>query len=194
MLRRVVWSKQIQKSSLQIEPLRTAGQRILVTGGTGFIGRSLCQAFINHGHHVTILTRNMQKTAGMFYGRVTLVDSLDKLTQDDVFNIIINVAGEAVSQRWTDASQHKMLGSRIDTTEALIAYMQRANHKPSVFISASAIGIYATDETTIFTEDTLASQDTIGAFPRELCQHWERVATQADQLDIRTAYCVLVLL
>jgi uncharacterized protein (TIGR01777 family) len=82
-----------------------------------------------------------------------------------------------------------MLNSRIRTTEELIAFMKRASHKPSVFISGSAIGIYGTNGATTFTEETPSSEDIVGAFPREVCQQWEEKAKAAEELGVRT--CLL---
>ncbi len=189
LLRGLSWSKKSKKSPLHIEMLTKPHQRILVTGGTGFIGKPLCQALIDQGHYITIVTRNMEKASSLFHGRITLVESLNALNQHDVFDAVINLAGEPISQRWSAKSQAQMLDSRIKTTEELIAFMKRVNHKPSVFISGSAIGIYGTDEAKAFTEDTPASHDIVGAFPREICEQWEAIAKEAEGLGVRT--CLL---
>jgi len=160
-----------------------------VTGGTGFIGKPLCQGLIDQGHYVTIVTRNMEKAASLFHGRITLVESLNTLSAHDAFDAVINLAGEPISQRWSAKSQAEMLNSRMRMTGELIAFMTRASHKPSAFISGSAIGTYGTDEATTFTEETPASKDIVGAFPREICEQWEAIAKAAEDLGIRT--CLL---
>lgn len=189
LLRGLSWSTKSKKLPLNIDALHKPNQHILVTGGTGFIGKSLCQAFIDQGHQVTILTRSMKNAAGLFQGRVNFVESLDLIKDTDSFDIIINLAGEAISQRWSTKAKINMRQSRIKTTEALIALISRLTHKPALFISGSAIGIYGTDDEQSFTEDTSPANDLLGAYPREICEEWEAVAKKAEKFSVRT--CLL---
>ncbi len=174
---------------LNISALKKPNQQILVTGGTGFIGKPLCQALIDQGHSVTILTRRMKNAAGLFHGRVTFLDSLDLIQSHDTVDVVINLAGEPISQRWSVKAKVDMLESRINVTLALVALIERLVKKPAVFISGSAIGVYGTDPERSFTEDTLGSHDDLGAYPRKLCEEWEAVAMRAEQYAVRT--CVL---
>ncbi|MES2674292.1 MAG: TIGR01777 family oxidoreductase [Pseudomonadota bacterium] len=182
-------TKKTKKLPLGIDALHKPNQHILVTGGTGFIGRPLCQAFIDQGHQVTILTRSMTTAAGLFHGRVTLVESLDLINDKDSVDIIINLAGESISQRWSTKAKINMRQSRTKTTEALIALIARLTHKPAVFISGSAIGIYGTDEEKSFTEETPPAHDFLGAYPRDICEEWEAAAKKAEKFLVRT--CLL---
>lgn len=166
----------------------TQRRRILVTGGTGFIGKPLCQTLIDQGNDVTILTRSLEK-ASLFRGRITLIETLDSLRGEDTFDAIINLAGEPISQRWSKAARACMLESRLQTTEAIVRYVQRATQKPSVFISSSAIGYYGTDAHTSFQEDTAPSQDLTGKFPRDICLQWETIAAKVAAQGVRT--CLL---
>ena len=85
------------------------GQRILVAGGTGFIGAPLCRLLIGQGHRITVITRDMGKAAKQFRGRVTLVENIDSLTELDGFDAIVNLTGEGVAQRWTEAAKERVL-------------------------------------------------------------------------------------
>ncbi len=181
------WSRQPTKFKTTAAPL-VQPKRILVTGGTGFIGKALCQTLIDQGNDVTVLTRNLEK-ASLFKERITLIETLDALTDNDAFDVIINLAGEPISQRWTTAAKARMLQSRLQTTDALARYVQHAQHKPSVFISSSAIGYYGTHEHTSFHEETPPAQDAIGSFPRDICQQWEAAASKIAAQGVRT--CLL---
>lgn len=189
LLRGVSLAKEPSQSTVKFPALHQPNQNILIAGGTGFIGKPFSQALINQGHNVTILTRNMEKAGSLFHGKVSLVNSLDALQNNERFDIIINLAGETMGQRWTAKSKPEMLASRINMTRQLINLMGRLQTKPSLFINSSAIGIYGTDDSTIFTENTPSMYDAIGAFPREICEQWEAEAQKAKQLGVRT--CLL---
>jgi uncharacterized protein (TIGR01777 family) len=158
---------------------------VLVTGGTGFIGRLLCQVLIAGGHRVTVLTRDKRK-ARLFRGRVTLIESLDDLSDRTRFDVIVNLAGEPVAEgRWTPARRRKILESRVGTTEAVVDFVARARHKPALLLSASAIGFYGTDPDAAFDEDS----DPNPGFTHEVCRVWEHKALKARKYDLRV--CLL---
>jgi uncharacterized protein len=195
LLRGFSWSKKPKKMQLDthsfkdIDSLQEPNQRILITGGTGFIGKPLAQLLIDQGHQVTLLTRNMEHAASLFHGQVTLLDSLDLIKDHDFFDVIINLAGEPISQRWSAKSKAKIVDSRIKITADLVTLIARLTRRPKVFISGSAIGIYGTDGNISFAEETPASGDLIGAFPKEVCEKWEAVAKQVENFAVRT--CLL---
>lgn len=154
---------------------------ILLTGGTGFIGKPLCQALVQQGARVVVVSRRPQNQP---QSAVTYLGSLSDLkgTQPDV---IINLAGEPIAQRWSSAVKEKIRNSRFDATSALIAYMKSCTKKPQLFISGSAIGYYGTDEDAAFDETSTPSTSG-GRFSRELCAVWEAEAFKANKLGVRT--------
>ena len=114
--------------------------KILITGGTGFIGTPLSHELRKSGHKVVVTTRRSS-------------DSPEKITwhpperiPSDVmegFDAVINLAGEPIAPgRWNGEKKEKILMSRINTTRALVESIKKADRKPEVLISASAVGYY----------------------------------------------------
>jgi len=160
------------------------GSTVLVTGGTGFVGRALCQALLQAGAQVVVLSRSKRPAGDHGAKALRQVSSLQEL-KGESFDTVINLAGEPISQRWTPQSKARILSSHIGSTQALIQFMQQAPRPPRVFISASAIGFYGTSVCTVFDEQTPPSTEG-GAFSHELCALWEQEAVCAEALGVRT--------
>lgn len=141
---------------------------VLITGGTGFIGRRLADALIDAGHRVTILTRDMRKAAWMT-GPVTVIDDLDRLGDEAAFDAIVNLAGEPHG-RWTATKKRKLLDSRLQVTQSVLRLIARSRTKPRVLVSSSAIGVY---------------DESADSFSRTLCTAWERCALNAEHHGVR---------
>jgi uncharacterized protein (TIGR01777 family) len=153
--------------------------RILITGGTGFIGQALCPRLAAAGHEVVILSR--QERPRLPSGAATSVTGLDRLDAGE-FGGVINLAGEPIGDgRWTPARRKLLLDSRIETTSKLVAWMQRAKRPPGVLVSASAVGYYGEQGDTPITEDTPPTP----GFTHDLCAAWEREAEKATELGVR---------
>lgn len=162
-------------------------QRVLITGGTGFIGSALCKALLADGHRVTVLARNPNKARAVLGSDVVTFSAFDCLPAESAFDVVINLAGEpVVGPRWTAARKAVLLASRIGVTDALVAWLQRAHTKPRLMISGSAIGFYgiqALDDAAALTED--AGPQSI--FMSELCQAWEASAKAVQALGVPLA-------
>ena len=150
---------------------------VLVTGGTGFIGTRLVEALIADGHRVTVAVRD-KANARRFRGPVTLIDSVDQLSDDTAFDAIVNLAGAPIAEgRWTRTRRRLLVGSRVDTTRSLVRYIARARCKPDVFISGSAIGYYRGQD---------AGQRSTGpTFAQRLCRATEACAREAERHGVR---------
>jgi uncharacterized protein len=158
--------------------------RVLVTGGTGFIGARLVAALAGAGHEVTVLTRDRAKAAGLVLaGRVRIIATLDEIAADERIDAVVNLAGEPISDSpWTRAKRLRIVRSRLAVTYGLMRLMRRLEQLPGVLVSGSAIGIYGLRD-----DETLVEGDG-GApcFSQRICASWERAALRAEALGVRT--------
>ncbi len=160
--------------------------RILMTGGTGLIGRHLCAALTAAGHDLTVLSRHPESVQEKCGSKVRSIASLDEWTPDQAYDAVINLAGEPiVDARWTDRRKQKLLDSRIGLTKKLAAKIACARHKPDVMLSGSAIGIYGDAGELALDENAALADD----FPARLCRQWEAAAAGAK--DSGTRLCLL---
>lgn len=148
-------------------------QKILVTGGTGFIGARLVEALVTARHHVTVLTRDVRK-ADQLTHPVRVIASLDLIDDDDHFDAVVNLAGDSVAGGlWTAKKRAKIIASRVEMTRAVQALIARLNHKPECLINGSAVGWYGLQEDGDDTELTEAAPAE-PAFVHDVCEAWEQ--------------------
>jgi len=157
---------------------------ILITGGTGLIGKKLINTINNHNTNITVLTRNAKKASSYFNSPVTFIE---KLTLADINNqdTIINLAGEPIAdKRWSNAQKNKICQSRWNITEQLTKLIKTADKPPSLFISGSAVGIYGRQSNSSINEDYTQYHL---EFTHEVCSTWERLALAAKSSNTRVA-------
>jgi hypothetical protein len=160
--------------------------RILITGGTGLIGRHLCKTMLAAGHELTVFSRKPETVAAKCGASVRAMARLDEWTPDRAFDAVINLAGEPiVDERWTEKRKQVLRDSRIAVTQELVRRIAAAKHKPSVLLSASAIGYYGGRGDEVLNEDSAAGTD----FPAHLCLDWEAAAHGAEKYGVRV--CLL---
>ncbi len=117
--------------------------RILITGGTGLIGRHLCRALLAEGHELTVFSRNPASVPAKCGAGVHAIAALADWKPDRFFDAVINLAGEPiVDARWTDRRKQVLRDSRIALTEELVRRIAAAERKPAVLLSGSAVGYY----------------------------------------------------
>ncbi len=151
---------------------------ILITGGTGFIGRQLCPSLLKAGHKITVLTRNKSRAAQHLAG-VHWIEQLQAATAVDA---IVNLAGEPLAaSRWSPARKQLFRDSRIGTTSQLVAWIESLAQRPRVLVSGSAIGYYGAHDDTPITETAHPGKD----FAATLCRDWETEALRARALGLR---------
>ncbi|MEX0739620.1 MAG: TIGR01777 family oxidoreductase [Pseudohongiella sp.] len=160
--------------------------RILMTGGTGFIGTHLVAELLSAKHELTVLVRDYARGRLLLGSTPELVRSLDEIEHDRHFDAVINLAGAGIAdKRWTRARKRLLLNSRLQTTTALVQLFQRLQQPPAVFLSASAVGFYGAHGPEPLTETSPVHDE----FSHQLCRRWEEEARKAEVLHIRV--CVL---
>lgn len=163
---------------------------ILITGGTGFIGSKLTHAFRKDRHHVYILTRQEQTTEHPYIHYIKYDDSnfdnldwTEELPED--FDLIYNLAGASLNQKWTEKYKDLILSSRLNMTHMLYKWLEQSGIKPLAFINASAVGYYPTSEIVEYDEfDKLSSTN----FLSDVVNRWEAAAAKLETLGIRVVY------
>ncbi|OUS30163.1 TIGR01777 family protein [Gammaproteobacteria bacterium 45_16_T64] len=159
---------------------------ILVTGGTGFIGKRLVQVLVHLGHDVMILTRNIPAAARELSGKITFVTHLSQLDEHQRINVIVNLAGEPLaSGRWTEKRKQLFVSSRVNVTQQIVELVDRLEIPPDVLINGSAIGFYGPQKNNILDE----CGEPIKSFSHELCQQWENKALEVEAKGVRV--CLL---
>lgn len=157
---------------------------ILITGGTGFVGKHLTKSLLTkNDHHVYILTRSPNKHTNS--DKTSYVSYNIQADELPTIHAVINLAGDSLFGYWTKKKKLAIHNSRIDVTEKIIDLIEKMDKKPEVFISGSAVGFYGTSEDLIFTEKTTKSG---GDFLANIVADWEKTASQAEQIGIRTVY------
>jgi uncharacterized protein (TIGR01777 family) len=171
--------------------------RIVVSGGTGFIGRALCHALVARGDRAVILTRGPARDlshacrdcgAG---GKVEFATWTPERAGPwtsvvDGADAVIHLAGAGIAdERWTDERKALLRSSRIESTRLLAEAIASAKKKPSVFVSVSGVGHYG-----MKTGDRVLDEDAPGGddFLATLTTEWEAAASAARDAGVRTCH------
>lgn len=158
--------------------------QILLTGGTGLVGRALCRHFSQQGHSLIVLSRDPGKVAGLCSG-ARGIGSLEELNVTDAVDAVINLAGAPIADRpWTKGRRRMLRESRIDLTRNLVDWMSRRDQAPGVLLSASATGWYG-DRGEEQLDETSAAP--VADFASQLCSDWEAEVMRAAELGTRVA-------
>ncbi len=167
--------------------------KVVIAGGTGFLGTPLAWTWAEEGHDVRVLTRGLapgqaQHESGTGKPGITRVGwdpdgPLGPLAAEiDGSTAVINLAGESIAgARWTPARKQRLRDSRISATRALAAAISGSVAPPSTFISASGIGYYGDRGSETLTEASSPGDD----FLAHLCIEWEAEAQKAAHSNVR---------
>lgn len=154
---------------------------ILMSGGTGLVGKSLVKELTKKGHNVRILQRKETNNPNEFYW-----DLKSQFIDDKAFenlDCIIHLAGASISKRWTAEYKKELYSSRIDTANLLKKYCIKNNVQLQSFISASGINYYGT-----FTSDQILDENSgiiHKDFLANLCIEWEKAAENFSNISKR---------
>ena len=164
--------------------------KIVIAGGTGFIGRHLCHELIRLQHDVTVLTRNPVKAREVLPTHVHLQkwdclnwESLGKTLSGA--DTVINLAGAPIADgRWTPSRKDILRSSRIDTTRMIVNASANLpiTIRPKVLINASGVGYYGLEGTKAVDELTKPGTGLLA----DLCVEWEGEAFRATDYGVRT--------
>src|SRR5262245_36503343 len=162
--------------------------KVVITGGTGFLGQPLARALAARGGDVVILTRGGGSRPAMPVRWATW--SLDQpkgpwTAELEGAGAVVNLAGESIAaRRWSPAQKQRILDSRVKATRAITDAMRAASKPPRVLVNGSAVGYYGPLGEEIATEEHVAGSD----FLATVCQHWETEAGRGT--DVARVVCI----
>lgn len=157
---------------------------LLITGGTGFIGRKLCPQLIKDGYQLTLLTRSPEKAKKYYGEQINTIAWSDEVASLPPINGVINLAGEGImDKRWSSVRKQQLLDSRVALTDALVNAIVDSGHKPDVFINGSAVGFYGDCGDEPCPETAPPGKD----FAAMLCKQWEIAANRIKAVGCRLA-------
>jgi uncharacterized protein (TIGR01777 family) len=160
-------------------------KRILITGGTGFIGHVLCRELLARDYELTVFSRQPADTVRSSCGRVEAIRDLQQLRSHPGFDAVINLAGEGIAdKRWSEARKQELRDSRIGVTETLVEIIRSWERAPDVLVSGSAVGFYGDQGAETVTEDTSPHDE----FTHRLCRDWENAAKPLADDGVRVCF------
>jgi uncharacterized protein (TIGR01777 family) len=164
--------------------------RVIVSGGTGFLGRALCASLAEQQHEVVVLTRSdsvtraTQPVGGSIAHVPWAPDGNVAAWASVVENAgaVVNLAGASIgARRWTAAEKTRIRESRLLATRSLVTAIRGASQPPAVFVSGSAVGYYGSRGAEVLTEQSPAGSD----FLASVCVAWEAEALAASSPSTR---------
>jgi hypothetical protein len=165
--------------------------RIVVAGGSGFLGRTLIRRLLDDGHRVQVLTR--QAVRPDTDNPTSSVQRINWTPDGDTgrwasacrgADVVVNLAGEAIGTgRWSFPRKAQLIASRLKPTRSLVTFIRNADPKPALLVSSSAIGFYGDRGDDDLTESAERGSD----FLAELCAEWEHEASTARSAATRVA-------
>jgi len=155
--------------------------KILLAGGSGFIGKHLIKNWRENSHFVILLSRDCSNNTNFANDCITwdyLKEHHDILSGVDV---VVNLAGTNIATIWTKKQKEKILNSRINATKELVNIINSLNDRPKLFINASAIGIYGNSEIEHFTENSKLASN----FLAQVVKKWEEEVQKVTIPEVR---------
>ncbi|MEG0927482.1 TIGR01777 family oxidoreductase [Chryseobacterium sp.] len=142
--------------------------KIIIAGGTGFLGENLKKYFTEKGNQVYILTRRPNRENEIYWDAKTVSEWKNILDHSDV---LINLAGKSVDCRYNEKNKKEIYTSRVDSTKVLQEAVNLCTTKPKIWLNASSATIYVHSEKHLNTENSGIIGDD---FSMNICKSWEQ--------------------
>ncbi|GAB4837832.1 Complement component 1 Q subcomponent-binding protein, mitochondrial [Ancistrocladus abbreviatus] len=161
---------------------------VSITGATGFIGKKLVRRLRADNHSVRVLTRSRSRAELIFPAKdyPGIVFAEEPQWKDGIqgSNAVVNLAGMPISTRWSSEIKKEIKESRVRVTSKVVDIINdlQADVRPTVLVSATAVGYYGTSETKVFDEESPSGNDYLS----EVCREWEGTALKVNK-DVRVA-------
>ncbi|MDH4222127.1 MAG: TIGR01777 family oxidoreductase [candidate division Zixibacteria bacterium] len=161
--------------------------RVIITGGTGFIGRTLSGHLVEAGYEVIALSRKAKTSSKILGEKITLAEWEGKTSKgwvnyaDGAF-AIVNLAGENIAGgRWTEAKKQAIMESRLNAGNAVVQAVKETKEKPKVIIQSSGIGYYG-----VHSEEIVDETVPLGSgFLPEVAERWENSTREVESFGVR---------
>ena len=154
---------------------------ILLTGGTGLIGRALCRRLLEQGHSLSVWSRRPAEVPSLCGAQVRGIAELSQL-DGEYFDAVINLAGAPVADRpWTAKRKAELWSSRVSLTDQLVQWLGAQQRRPQVLVSGSAVGWYGDGGSVELTEQSPAHAE----YTHTLCDAWEAAAKRVNAYGVR---------
>jgi uncharacterized protein len=158
-------------------------KRIVVSGGTGYIGSALVQHLVARGDSVVVLTRGEARSGNPSRVAWDPYQVEDWAKALDGVDAVVHLAGErAVGSRYTEAVKKRIYDSRVVSTKNVVAAIAQAEVKPRVLVSASAVGYYGNQPASVRLDESAPAGDD---FLARLCVDWEAASERARYVGVR---------
>lgn len=154
--------------------------RILISGSTGLVGKTLCPYLENLGHQIVTLQRHAVEDHSQSISWDPINNRLDR-DKVEGFDVFINLSGESVQARWNEKAKENILKSRTKATELLSSIAAELQSPPKLILNASAVGFYGNREDQLLDEKSSLGEGFLAA----VCQAWEKSTMKAQEAGIR---------
>ncbi|NYS59750.1 TIGR01777 family oxidoreductase [Vreelandella salicampi] len=161
--------------------------RVLITGGSGFVGQRLCERLVAEGHEPQVVSRSPNAARGQLPKACDVRESAQAFL-DSPPEVLVNLAGESIAaKRWSDEQKEALIQSRLKATQQLTVLCEQLKDNgqplPKAMVSASAMGYYGDQGDNTVTEDTPTNDE----FAHRLCAKWEAAAKEVEAFGVRLA-------
>ncbi len=161
--------------------------KIVIAGGSGFVGQHVSQLLLHEGHSVIVLSRRVEKGTPKNSSQPHQIQwdgcSQGAWAQEcDGADVVINLSGAPIADsRWTDKRKQELIDSRVESSRTLLKAISTWKNRPHTFITASGIGFYGDREGEVVNESSTPGE----GFLPQLCQMWESSAMAGGALGLR---------